>query len=61
MIVPWLPKKKIADYASNLIEDYTHIVHRDVNPPIPIEDIIERGLNLQLGFANLRKELEMEC
>jgi hypothetical protein len=60
MIVPWLSKKKIADYASNLIEDYTHIVHRDVNPPIPIEDIIERGLNLQLGFANLRKKLEMD-
>lgn len=59
MIVPWLPKKKIADFASNLIEHYAHIIQRDVHPPIPIEDIIERGLNLQLGFANLRKKLEM--
>ena len=60
MIVPWLPKKKIADDASKLIEDYTQIVQRDVNPPIPIEDIIERGLNLQLGFANLRKKLKID-
>ncbi|MGD8520988.1 MAG: ImmA/IrrE family metallo-endopeptidase [Desulfobacterales bacterium] len=60
MIVPWLPKKQITDYASKLIEDYTQIVQRDVHPPIPIEDIIERGLNLQLGFANLRKKLEMD-
>ena len=60
MIVPWLPKEKIADTASSLIEDYQQIVQHEVHPPIPIEDIIERGLNLQLGFANLRKKLEMD-
>jgi Zn-dependent peptidase ImmA (M78 family) len=60
MTVPWLPKEKIADDASKLIEDYQQIVQHDVQPPIPIEDIIERGLNLQLGFANLRKKLEMD-
>ena len=59
MIVPWLPKEEIADYASKLIEDYRQIVQRDVHPPIPIEDIIERGLNLQLGFADLRRKLKI--
>lgn len=60
MIVPWLSKKRIAGYAAGLIENYEQIVQRDVHPPIPIEDIIERGLNLQLGFSDLRKKLEMD-
>ena len=60
MIVPWLSKKKIAGCASGLIEAYEQIVQRDVHPPLPIEDIIERGLNLQLAFADLRKKLKID-
>ncbi len=50
MKIPWLPKKKINKKAEGVITDYELNVGLRVEPPIPIEDIIERGLNLRLGF-----------
>jgi len=59
MKVPWLPKKKIAQAAAEVIAGYQTEVRRRVTPPIPVERIIERGLNLKLGFTDLRKKLKM--
>jgi len=59
MKVPWLTKKSIAAAANRVVADYeTKIEHR-VQPPVPVENIIERGLGLQLGFADLRKKLNL--
>jgi len=60
MIVPWLPKKTIAACAAGLLDDYRQIVQRDVQPPIAIEGLIEHGLNLHLGYADLRTALDMD-
>jgi hypothetical protein len=59
MNVPWLTKKSIAAAATNVITDYAAKIKRRVQPPIPVENIIECGLNLKLGFADLRKRLKL--
>ena len=60
MIVPWLPKKKIADLAAGVVAGYAAKVKREFLPPIPVEAIIERGLGLKLGFADLRQKLKLD-
>jgi Zn-dependent peptidase ImmA (M78 family) len=60
MKVPWLPKKKIADTAAGVVAGYEATVRREVQPPIPVEAIIERGLGLKLGFDDLRKKLKLD-
>ncbi len=60
MIIPWLPKKKIAGAAAKLLNEYECIVKDEVQPPIPVEKIIERGLKLGLEFTDLRAALEMD-
>ena len=60
MMTPWLPKKKIARAAAKLLDDYACVVQDVVQPPIPVENIIERGLKLRLGFIDLRTALEMD-
>lgn len=60
MIIPWLPKHKIARHAAMLLDEYEDIVGEKVHPPIPVESIIERGLRLGLGFVDLRAELDMD-
>jgi Zn-dependent peptidase ImmA (M78 family) len=60
MKVPWLPKNKIADTAADVVAGYEAKVKRAVRPPIPVEAIIERGLGLKLGFADLRKKLKLD-
>ena len=60
MKVPWLSKKSIADAAYAAIADYEAKIKRRIQPPIPVEDIIERGLNLRLGFTDLRKKLKLD-
>lgn len=58
--VPWLSKQSIAAAAAGVIADYeTKIDHR-VLPPIPVEKIIERGLNLRLGYYDLRQKLKLD-
>jgi Zn-dependent peptidase ImmA (M78 family) len=47
MKIPWLPKKRIHEKAQRVITDYESETGNQVAPPIPLEDIIERGLNLK--------------
>jgi len=60
MKVPWLTKKTIADAAAGVIADYEAKIKRRVEPPIPVEKIIERGLSLKLRFTDLRKKLKLD-
>jgi Zn-dependent peptidase ImmA (M78 family) len=60
MKVPWLSKATISDAASWLRAEYQTTTFRPAAPPIPVEDIIERGLGLKLGFSDLRKKLKMD-
>jgi Zn-dependent peptidase ImmA (M78 family) len=58
--VPWLTKKSIAAAAAGVLTDYEAKIKRRVQPPIPVEKIIERGLSLRLGFIDLRKKLKLD-
>jgi Zn-dependent peptidase ImmA (M78 family) len=60
MKVPWLSKSEISKRASSVITDYKAIVGHPVNPPIPVEDIIERCLNIRFGFADLEEATGMK-
>ncbi len=59
MRVPWMSKDKIAGRAYDVLVDYQALVGRIVQPPIPVEDIIERYLGLNLSFENLEQALDM--
>jgi Zn-dependent peptidase ImmA (M78 family) len=58
--VPWLTKKSIAAAAIGVITDYEGKIKRPVQPPIPVEKIIERGLSLRLEFVDLKKRLKLD-
>ena len=60
MKVPWLPKQTIANAAAGVIAGYEAKLQRNVQPPIPVEAVIERGLGLKLGFADLREKLKLD-
>lgn len=60
MKIPWLSKKSIRAAAAEVIANYEAKIERQVKPPIPVENIIERGLGLRLGFADLRKTLKLD-
>ena len=55
--VPYIRKDKIADIASKVITSYQAKLGDLVVPPIPVEDIIERLLNIKLGFMDFEKKL----
>lgn len=55
--VPYIRKDKIADIASAVITSYRVKLGAPVEPPIPVEDIIERLLNVKLGFLDFEKKL----
>lgn len=59
MKVPRLSKASIAAAASLLIDHYESAVNTSVVPPVPVEDLIERGLNLRLGFHDLKSRLNL--
>lgn len=59
MKVPWLPKASIARMADDVISGYESTTGMRVAPPIPVENIIEFGLNLGLAFEDLRCKLNM--
>jgi hypothetical protein len=59
MNVPWLTKRSIGEAAADVIAGYEAKIKRRVQPPIPVEKIIERGLSLKLGFSDLRKKLKL--
>jgi hypothetical protein len=60
MNVRWLPKETVAGSASEVLQGYARLVARPVQPPIPIEDIIERYMGLTLRFEDLSARLHME-
>jgi hypothetical protein len=59
MRVPWLEKETIARQAEGLIADYEAMTGERVAPPIPVEDVIERFLGLDLTYENLDEKLGM--
>jgi Zn-dependent peptidase ImmA (M78 family) len=53
MNIPWLPKENIAVAARRLIDDFQLMAKYEVQPPIPVEDIVERYLGLRLVYHDL--------
>lgn len=60
MRVPWMEKEAIARQAEELITGYEGMIGATVIPPIPVEDMIERFLGLDLTYEDLDAKLEME-
>ena len=52
MKVPRIPKEEIANIATGVLAEYQTIVGHPIEPPIPVEDIIESHLGLRLGFMD---------
>ena len=50
MIVPWLTKESIAAAATGVIADYEVKIKHRVQPPIPVENIIEL-YNVKSAFS----------
>ena len=50
--VPWLPKDAINQVASELLLGYEDYTGQTLSPPIPVEDIIERYLELDLQYVD---------
>lgn len=57
MQVPWLSKRSIALKATKLAEDFQRKAGYTVNPPIPVDEIIERSLGLNLCYIDLERIL----
>jgi len=60
MKVPWLPQSKIENVAADLIDRYQMIVGHKIHPPVPVELLIERALDITLGFEDLREQLGID-
>jgi hypothetical protein len=60
MKVPWLSRDKIGKKAENLIKNSESMLGYPLEPPIPVEDIIERYLGLRLAYDDLEKALGMK-
>lgn len=60
MKVPWLSKKAISLSAGDTLARYEAASGRRLTPPIPVEELIEFGLNLSLAFEDLRGKLKMD-
>jgi len=60
MRVPWLEKETIARQAERLISDYEAMIGGKMTPPIPVEDVIEQFLGLDLTYEDLDEKLGME-
>ena len=58
--VPWLSKEYIAQMAAELLLGYEDHVGEPLAPPIPIEDIIERYLQLNLHYLDFSLKYGME-
>ncbi|MGA9260334.1 MAG: ImmA/IrrE family metallo-endopeptidase [Desulfobacterales bacterium] len=55
MKVPWLPKSGIETIATDVLAGYEEMIGAPVAPPIPVEDVIERYLDLRIGFMDFEK------
>jgi IrrE N-terminal-like domain len=60
MKVPWLPKQEIALQARKVLSTHETLTGKSVEPPIPVEDIIERSLNLRFSYENLQEGYGLE-
>lgn len=60
MKVPRIPKEKIANIATGVLAEYQTMVGHPVEPPIPVEDIIERCLGLSIGFMDFDEIQDMK-
>ena len=59
-MVPWMSKETISESALRVISAYEEMVGDSVKPPIPVEDMIERCLGVNLSFEDLEEKLGME-
>lgn len=50
MYVPYLPEEPIERAAESLLSEFASRQDAPVQPPVPIEDIVEKHLRLSLGF-----------
>jgi Zn-dependent peptidase ImmA (M78 family) len=57
MNVPWLPKRFIANKAAALAELYRSRTGCTLEPPVPVETLIEKELGLTIGFEDLERLL----
>jgi len=57
--VRWMPKEEIRFLASNLLERYEAFVHKPVTPPIPMEHLIEKFLEINLEYDDLKSEFDL--
>ena len=53
MKVPWLTKDEISEKASDLIADYQATTGLPIEPPIPVENMVEQYFKLKLSFEDL--------
>jgi hypothetical protein len=52
MNVPWMPKCDIESVAAAVIDGYADLIGRPMRPPIPVEDIIERYLDVRIRYVD---------
>jgi len=57
--VRWMPKEEITFLASNLAERYEAFVGTPIMPPIPIEHLIEKFLQISLEYDDLQSKLDL--
>jgi len=57
--VRWVPEEEIAFLSSHLLATYEESVGKEISPPIPLDDIIERFLELTLEYDDLRSILNV--
>jgi hypothetical protein len=55
--VPYLPDEIIERDAEALLAEYAHSRSVTLEPPIPIEDLVEKHLKLRIEFDDLHKVL----
>jgi len=58
--VPWLPKDAINQVATKLLLGYEDFTGQTLSPPIPVEDIIERYLELDLHYVDFSQKYGLD-
>ena len=58
--VPWLPKDAINQMATEVLLGYEDYIGQTLSPPIPVEDIIERYLELDLEYVDFYEKYGLD-
>lgn len=58
--VPWLSRNAISQAAGEVLLGYEDLTGQNLTPPIPVEDIIERYLKLNLQYLDFYQKHGME-